>query len=469
MASAVWKRVSRWLIALLVCAISFFFVFLWIALAPLLEYWSARFLDAIRFEPIGSALDLIGVAIFGGLLALWVGPSCYSIGFALGSRPISRIQCATVPWLGLIGLFIWHQYPAGPVYLPYVAVLVACTAFVTGTLWSFRGKRRSASALAATFVCLVALAIPFWVAFARANPDPPTAQRLWSVYLKNQDLAGMNSESEYTSQRQVIVVGDRVVAVYDTGVGWYEGKIPMSKYRLVSIDIKTGEIKKSLDFVGRWGYMPYIYANAEPAGFFVTGLVPPSNPILTGHLIDAHLLAPMAGQFKLSGQAVAASSPTKRGTLRTDILWKKEYPKDDAFVTLTDEAGIHLLFHGACSGEARFLSDDRVLLAGCQTLRIIDRQGGIVRQAAGPDGYTRIAGISGNGDRFALVSSKSEGDPQHVLYEHFIIYRSDDIRPIAVIRTEVLPQFQSWSAFSVDGRYFVSGGPDALGLYLLPQ
>ena len=46
----------------------------------------------------------------------------------------------------------------------------------------------------------------------------------------------MNTGSSYGATRQVAFARDKVVAIFDAGYPTYEGKQPMSKYRLLSLD-----------------------------------------------------------------------------------------------------------------------------------------------------------------------------------------------------------------------------------------
>ena len=73
----------------------------------------------------------------------------------------------------------------------------------------------------------------------------------------------MNTGSSFAATRRVAFAGDKVVAIFDAGYPTYQGKQPMSKYRLVSLDAGTGEIKNSRELVGRWGTMPYVFATND--------------------------------------------------------------------------------------------------------------------------------------------------------------------------------------------------------------
>ncbi|MGH9739835.1 MAG: hypothetical protein ACRD4X_14800 [Candidatus Acidiferrales bacterium] len=424
MASAVWKPVARWCAALIVCAVSFFFVFLWIASAPVLEHGPAQLLDAIHFEPINAALDLISIAIAAAVFAAWIAPSCYSVGFALGSRPISRIQVAAILWLGLVGLMMWRGYPSTTSAMRTASATMAGVVLVAGTIWSIKSKRRNPLAVATTVACLLLLALPFWVAFAIAMPDPPQAQLLWSVHLENHDALGMNTSSEYGSQRQVVIVGDRVVVAYDIGSTWYEDRKPMSSYRLVSLDLHTGATKNSKEFVAGWGIgQPYL------------------NVANDGRLMLVH------ARMSLDNSSVPSTA-----TLATQ----------NAEATVWANPGDTPLDPRTLSPAGKSLEWAQPSPGGTRERYVNDN---VVWDAQ----YGTFAAASDNGSRYAFEFSDSRGDFPEVLYEHFIIYDAASKQPIAIVRMKNLPERQSWSALSGEGEYFVCGSPRSLNLYRLPE
>jgi hypothetical protein len=85
-------------------------------------------------------------------------------------------------------------------------------------------------------------------------------------------------------------------------------------------------------------------------------------------LLDSRTLTPLSQHLDES----VPTSVSKRAVLTDNILWIEDYPNDHAFVTLTDETGKHLLFHGDCAGRPEFPSNENVLAAGCGKIRIID-------------------------------------------------------------------------------------------------
>lgn len=60
------------------------------------------------------------------------------------------------------------------------------------------------------------------------------------------------------------------------------------------------------------------------------------------------------------------------------ISWNGKYPKGEAFVTVEDQGGQRLIFHGECGSRPSFLSNSRILLMGCGDMRLLDTQGQLV-------------------------------------------------------------------------------------------
>ena len=111
----------------------------------------------------------------------------------------------------------------------------------------------------------------------------------------------MNTGSEYSATRQVAFAGDRVIAVFDAGFGPSQrskDKWPVSDYRLVSLDLKTGAKLKEITIAGRWGSMPYIYPTQD--GFIDVQ----SNP---SRILDRDLV-PVKD---VSATALANRTPTR--------------------------------------------------------------------------------------------------------------------------------------------------------------
>ena len=295
--------------------------------------------------------------------------------------------------------------------------------------------------------------------------------------------------------RHAVFAGDRVLAVFDAGFASYVDNHPVSKFKLMSLDVKTGLVKNSKEFVGHWWSQPYLYATDDGHAILVDGSLTSLNPDLTPALpqfspsrglvhnispdgstiawetlpgttlLDARTLRPV-------GKHLDESDPTSVSSRAVvdSSSWYGEYPKESSFVTLTDEHGQRLLFHSqdGCGWRPQFLTDDKVLFAGCSKIRILGIQGELLKEAPAYEGSGTFAGVSQNGKRCALQHSDERGDPLALLYEHFIIYDADSLAPISIVRMSDLPERQSRSAFSPDGSTFVVGSPDNLTLYRLP-
>jgi hypothetical protein len=290
----------------------------------------------------------------------------------------------------------------------------------------------------------------------------------------------------------MVIVGDRLIAIYDAGSAPYQGKQPMSNYRLVSLDLQTGQLQNENAFVGKWGALPQLYATSAGKIIVVDGSLREINTDLTetgrhfdaghGRIVqmspDGSTMAwetfPGVKRIDTSTLAILpthidasiAGSVSHNSILTDNIYWVKKYPTDHGFVTKIDSQGEHLIFHDKCSGGAEFLSEQRIFLAGCGKIRILDPNGRILHESA-LTGNPRFAGVSRNGKRFAVVVSDSQGDPSVVLYEHFFIFDTETGQPIAMIRSQSLPAQQSWSAFSADGNLFAAGAPGEITLYRL--
>ena len=376
-------------------------------------------------------------------------------------------------------------------------------AFQSPELWPFILRimrlpvRRTSNWWGSVLILLtVLLAALSSTGFFQKRGAPPDAIRIWTTELQSQEevFPGRNTRSPFSSIRQVVFVGDRILAVFDTGSVHYQGDRPISTYRLVSLDAKTGLGKEWKEFERPWGLLPYLYAtndgHAILAGSSLISLNPdltPAGPTFNFEhggieyispdgstlawetypgitLLNSHTLSPVGKPLEQSGP----TSVSAHGVLTDSDYWYGDYPNDKAFVTFSDEKGSHLLYHGACESRPQFLNNDRVLLAACGHLRILNLEGKILSDSRLLGAQINFAGVSQNGMRFALSFSDQRGDPPETLYEYFMIFDVATAQPISKIKMTDLPGFQSWSAFSADGRYFVVGGPDHLSLYQLP-
>ena len=149
------------------------------------------------------------------------------------------------------------------------------------------------------------------------------------------------------------------------------------------------------------------------------------------------------------------TSVSNKGFVTDNVHWIRDYPKDVGFVTYTDGAGNHLLFHGQCGRRPQFLTDDLVFESGCKTPLILDTRANTLRTISVNSAFS-YAGVSQNGKRFALQIASPSGMPS-VKDERFVIYSVDTGEPIAEVRADEPAEEQSRTAFSPTARCLSSG------------
>jgi hypothetical protein len=348
------------------------------------------------------------------------------------------------------------------------------------------------------------------VVFAQEMSPP---RRMWSVgpLTKSEPVMGIafgakgatvtaprvdsQTGSIFAATRSVVFAGDRIVLASMVGMRKVEGaQVPEQVYQLLSLDANTGEVKDSRDFVN-FGVRAIFATNDAHviiSGTRVLRLTPDLKDdgtfdyYATGHkhgrvqnvspdgstlgnatspgfeLVDARTLK----ATQLTASPAVDTSVNSKGFVTDNMHWTRDYPKDIGFITYTDAAGEHLLYHGKCGGRPRFLSDDLVLEPGCKSPLIVDTQGNLVRTLS-VKGEFSYAGVSQNSKRFALQVASFSGE-RSIKKERFVIYCVDSGEPVAEVTPEELGDGQSWTAFSPDGSMFVVGSPLKLTLYRLP-
>lgn len=336
----------------------------------------------------------------------------------------------------------------------------------------------------------------------------PLPTRLWTVgpLTKGQPVMGIafgasgatvtgpyvdsQTESVYAATRSIAFAGDRIVLASMVGTKTVEGAHVLGTvYELLSLDEKTGEVKNARD-VTAFGSLPVFATNDAHvivAGRKVMRLTPDLQDDGTwdyrtgGHrfgnvenaspdgstlgeatspgfeLIDTRTLKATG----LTASPAVDTSVSSKGSLTDNVQWIGEYPKDISFVTYTDAAGQHLLYHGACGGRPQFLTDNLFLEPGCKRPMILDIHGELVTTLPVKGAFS-YAGVSQNGQRFALQIEHSRKK------ERFVIYSVSTGEPLAEVTPDVPGQEQSWTAFSPDGSMFAVGSPLKLTLYRLP-
>lgn len=473
------------------CLVSIGAALIALMLSPGIESILIRFTDSLSLGPPGVYVPLLDFIAVTSALAVCIFPPAFVVGFAAHTEITSRLNWGLSLALLASCVYVWLVRPFGSRITTHTLALTASAVLLSGLIHSLRRGKPRKALFFANVIALILLTGPYWMAIAKAPRQPANAQKVWSVALESNTWQGMNTGSSFAARRQVVFAGDRVLAVFDAGAAPYEGKQPMAHYRLVSLDSKTGAVRNAQDFIGHWGDMPNLFATDDGHAILGHGPLTLVNPDLTpvgptftpdrGRAVEISPDGSTVGWETFPGttlldsrtlnplnEHVAESVPTsisRRGVLTDNIYWYKQYPHDHTFVTLTDEQGQHLLFHGDCGGRPEFLTAEKVILVGCDKIRILNLEGTLLNESSTYEGSSTFSGVSQDGKRFSVQFTTVKGDPPGPLYEHFIIYDSDTAKPLSIVRVADLPEYYSWSALSADGEYFVVGNPNDLSLY----
>jgi hypothetical protein len=296
------------------------------------------------------------------------------------------------------------------------------------------------------------------------------------------------TSSIFTATRGVAFAGDRIVLISKVGMRQVpDHNIPAHVYKLLSLDTKTGQVKDTREITA-FRDVPIFATNDAHiivAGHTVLRLTPDlkdagmfgydehgsgsiesispngstlGNSTSPGYeLIDAQTLK----AIELTKKPAYATSVSSQGFVTDNVHWTGQYPKDLGFVTYTDSAGDHLLYHGSCGGRPQFLTNDLVLEPGCKSPLILDTHGNVVNVLSVNGGFS-YAGVSQNGERFALQVPASGN------HEKFVIFSVKTGKPVTEVKPDRDGEAQSWTAFSPDASMFVVGSPLKLALYSLP-
>ena len=416
-----WRTNLKWLLTIPIALLSTFVAFVGLEFSTLLYRPYLQLVSALHFDrPLHLFITPLDRFIFLVAILLWLLPPAFLVGYALRAKRTSTLRWGTAISLALLALFIW-SFDDSPATRWTVGVALLLLAFeIVANLRKILTPRTH---FALQFAALCVLFAPCLTALVSAPKLPSQPQKLWSVILQPGTWQAMNTGSEYGASRQLIFAGDRVVVVFDVGLPEYQGKQPMSKYRVLSLDRSTGAIKNQKEFIGRWGNMPYIYATDNDQ------ITMQNDPVehLTPDLVE------------IAKPVIPANQSNKS-------------------INLNEECG------------RRYeLGDDHLMAAGCGTIRIMDPTGKIIATRKDIEGGYTYAGSDRQGTRFALQAYDERGDPSFLLFEQFFIYNTNTITPIATVPVRELPERQSWTAFSPDGIYFAVGNPNNLSLYRLPD
>jgi hypothetical protein len=342
--------------------------------------------------PSSLILQAVLLLFFLMIAVVWVLPPTFALGYALRARPLRSLIWGCSATLLLTAFFAWSRASSDESFRSRWFALVAVVVLAAGIVLAYRNKRRNQTHLFGNAACLAVLFLAQASAILFSPPQPPLAQKVWSSVLQRVSWPDINTGSEYEATRHVVFAGDRVVAAFDAGPSGYENNSPISKFRIVSLDSATGAMKDSIEFKGKWGNTPYLYATED-------------------------------------GHVRATGTPTP--ILNADLS-SAEVPDTSSYGVFGEQS-------------------DKVAAAKLNA-----------------DRARAFAGMSRDGGRFALQQSDGIGDPRRLLYETFIVYDAKSLKPLVRVSMTDLPERQSWSAFSNDGKLFAAGSTNRLNLYRIP-
>lgn len=309
---------------------------------------------------------------------------------------------------------------------------VAVTAIIivlSATVFSFFKSKPLRSLIIVDAIAILLLFAPSILALSRRTGTAPQPKVLWSTALQQDQWQSMNTGSEYSATRQVAFAGGRVIVVFDAGFGTPQlakDKWPVSAYRIISLDLKTGARLKEITIAGSWGSMPYIYPTQE--GFIDVQSNPP-------RILDQDL-EPVTD--------ASAIAPANRHMTRE-----------------------HRECGGANCDPLTYVLGKNAVQLRQKRFQVVDSTGHILSRGDLVE-WGAFAGASADGRRFAIQSSYTEGDPDFVVYEYFTVYDAVTGKALAMVHTKDFPARQSWSAFSSNGQYFAAGNPNKLTMYEIP-
>jgi hypothetical protein len=423
------QAAARWVLVLVTFSMTSLVFF--ILLMGLMLWPDRSLVAAFTAFDIAPRATIEAAHRFDLLLAIliWVVPSTSAVGFATrqSQRKALRLALSISVLLFATLCFFLDRRDHSP-WMESVAV-IAAVIVLSGLVFSFSRSDFSRSLTFANLIAVMLIFGPSLRALSRRTGAAPQPKQLWSATLQREPWQSMNTGSQYAATRQVAFAGDRVIAVFDAGFAPSQppkDKSPVSTYQLMSLDLKTGAERNEITFPGRWGAMPYIYTTR-------------------GGLISVQ------------------SSPPR--TLNPDLT-----PATDSTGTSSVERTTTQKQQGcgaSCDPPTYALTNNAVLQLQQKRFLVLDSTGHALSRGNLVE-WGRFAGASADGRRFAVQSSYTEGDPDFVVYEYFTIYDTAIGNVLATIYIKDLPDRQSWSAFSPDGRYFVAGNPNKLTMYELP-
>ena len=123
-------------------------------------------------------------------------------------------------------------------------------------------------------------------------------------------------------------------------------------------------------------------------------------------------------------------------------------------------------------GDARpqLVADDRVLVICANSFYVFATEGDLVASQVIVRPGVHFAAVSKDKRRFALsIYIWGFGDPSYLEEETIVVYDSETVRPIFSVKSNPLPEQQSWAALSPDGSLLAVGAKRTLKLFRLPS
>jgi hypothetical protein len=232
---------------------------------------------------------------------------------------------------------------------------------------------------------------------------------------------------------------------------------------LLNPDLSTTGIVHKSDATGMWRKYGGRASDVSPDGVTLGLMARQGTTLLATDKLEPTLEIPRTSDSAL------ITSISAHAVLDVDVVQDRPVNgKILSAVNLVNEDGEHQLFHDGCLPPGHFLTEDRILIAGCGKIRILNPKGEVLKETttAGTGGL--FAGVSQNGNHFALEYHEERGDPAVLLYMQFIVYDSATAKPVASVSPDAPLNWQSWSTFSPNGHYFAIGNPNKLTLYQIP-
>lgn len=471
---------------------AYFVFFLSYALDGIQIRWAVA--AHLNFPP-SDLLHLVDLIAIFFTFAIWVVPVACAVGFAMKVRLSLAILWGISISLLLTAAFVWFaREPFSRLF-----VVIASMVLICGAIYFIARKARVRTFMLVNLAALVLLFVPALIVLVSLLKQPPLAHKVWSVVLPLGTGQPTGNETEVNLGDFLAITGDRVIFL-DAMPGGHEGLQPMTGYRLVSLDRNTGAIRNQINISEKSGEIPSVFAtksgqialiNADSVALLnsdlnATGIergypggkiseISPDGSTLglttrqLTTLLTASKLEPVSEIPGTSGSELITSiSPEE--LLNIDLVQNRKSfgNKVTSAVNLVNGGGAHELFRNDCLPPGHFLSSDRVLIAGCGRIRILDTRGKLLEETRNAGTGGLFAGVSQAGNRFALEYNDERGDPLVLLYDQFVIYDAITLKPLASVSVDDLPERQSWSGFSPDGHFFAVGNPDKLTLYEVP-